>query len=121
VVSLGTGFLQRPISMEEAKGWGMIAWVRPLFCVLMDGNADTVCYQAEQVLGLDHHRFDIPLGVKRCDLHAVNDDFDDASPENIEALRTKADDLVDEERDRILRLALALQEPKWKPTGKLIA
>ena len=121
VVSLGTGFLQRPIPLDEAKGWGMIAWVRPLISVLMDGNADTVCYQAEQELGSDHHRFDIPLGVRRTDLHAVNDDFDDASPENIEAVRAKADDLVAQARDRIQRLAALLKEPKWKPTGELVA
>jgi hypothetical protein len=88
---------------------------------LMDGNADTVCYQAEQMLGSKHHRLDIPVGVRRTDLHAVNDDLDDASPENIEAIRAKADDLVHKERDRIDELAKALQESKWKPTGKFIA
>jgi hypothetical protein len=54
-------------------------------------------------------------------MHVVNDDFDDASPENIAALRAKADDLVHQERDRIERLASLLREPKWTPTGKLIA
>ena len=120
VVSLGTGFLQRPISLERAKGWGIISWISPLLSVLMDGNGDTVCYQAEQMLGSDHYRFDIPLGVKRTDLHAVNDDFDDASRENIQALLAKADDLVDRERGRIEPVASILRGPKWKAADRVL-
>jgi hypothetical protein len=51
--------------------------------VLLHGNTDTVTYQAEQVLGGDYVRFDIPLGTTQTESHAVNDDFDDALPRNI--------------------------------------
>jgi hypothetical protein len=100
VVSLGTGFLQRPIPLQEAKGWGIIGWARPILSVLMDGNTDTVSVQASEWLGTDHYRFDIALGVNAQDHHAANDDLDDASPGNIRALLAKADDLIATERER---------------------
>ena len=62
VVSLGTGSLERPIPYNQAKDWGLVHWARPILNVLMDGNADTTCYQLDQVLGEAHYRFDISLG-----------------------------------------------------------
>jgi hypothetical protein len=120
VVSLGTGFLQRPIPFEEARGWGKIGWLEPLLSVLMDGNTDTVAYQAEQVLGSDYVRFDIPLGTTRGEPHAVNDDLDDASPANIAAILAKAEDLIDREASRIAALAERLREPK-DPVAPLVS
>jgi patatin-like phospholipase/acyl hydrolase len=114
LVSLGTGFLQRPIPLEEAKGWGLIGWVRPILSVLMDGSADTVSYQLGQILGPRHFRFDISLGVDRAARHAVNDDFDDASPENIKALKAKAQDLIKEQGAAIKKAAAALAGKKEK-------
>lgn len=46
VVSLGTGFLQRPIPLAQARSWGKIGWLEPILSVLMDGTADTVAFQA---------------------------------------------------------------------------
>jgi hypothetical protein len=60
-------------------------------------------------------------GAPRCEPDTRELPKAPASPENIEALRAKADDLVEEERYRIQRLASVLKEPKWKPTSKLIA
>ena len=91
VVSLGTGSLERPIPYNEAKDWGLVHWARPILNVLMDGNADTTCYQLDQVLGESHYRFDISLGENpKQDPNAVNEDFDDASPDNIRRIEGKA-------------------------------
>jgi patatin-like phospholipase/acyl hydrolase len=117
VVSLGTGFLQRPIPLQEAKGWGIIGWARPILSVLMDGNTDTVSVQASEWLGTDHYRFDIALGVNAQDHHAANDDLDDASPGNIRALLAKADDLIATERERLAIVNRILSEPLWRPDG----
>jgi hypothetical protein len=112
LISLGTGFLQRPIPLAQAKGWGKIGWLEPILSVLMDGTADTVSFQAQELLGPDHHRFDIPLGVSRDEPHAVNDDFDDASPGNIAALLAKAADLVEAQQAQIQAVAQLLREPR---------
>lgn len=112
VVSLGNGFLQRPIPLAYAKSWGKIGWLEPILSVLMDGTSDTVNFQAQEVLRANHHRFDIPLGVTRSDRHAVNDDFDDASAVNISALLAKANDLVALQRGRIDEVAQLLRTPR---------
>jgi hypothetical protein len=111
VVSLGNGFLQRPIPLAKAQGWGKVGWLEPILSVLMDGNADTVTFQAQELLRSDHHRFDIPLEVTRSERHAVNDDFDDASNENIAALLAKAADLVEAQGERIEAVARLLRQP----------
>ena len=112
VVSLGNGFLQRPIPLAKAKGWGKIGWLEPILSILMDGNADTVTFQVQELLRSDHHRFDIPLGVTRSERHAVNDDFDDASAENIAALLAKANDLIEAQGERIATVAQLLRTPR---------
>ena len=95
LVSLGTGSLQRPIPYEEGKNWGLVHWARPILNVLFDGNADTTCYEVDQILGPMHYRFDISLGESpKQDPNAVNEDFDYASPDNIARIERKADALI---------------------------
>jgi uncharacterized protein len=91
VVSLGTGSLERPIPYKEAKNWGLVHWARPILNVLMDGNADTTSYELSQLRDVVHYRFDISLGMDpKQDPNAVNEDFDDASPDNIKRIDGKA-------------------------------
>lgn len=80
----------------------------------MDGNTDTVAAQARELLGTNHYRFDIALGVSANDYHAVNDNLDDASAGNIKALLAKADNLVAREEGRLTRLNALLGEPLWR-------
>jgi len=56
----------------------------------MDGNADTVAYQADQVLGTDHFRFEISAGLDPNDPTTVNEDFDCAEPDDITRLERPA-------------------------------
>ncbi len=112
MLSLGTGYLQRPIPLDEAKGWGLAGWARPILSVLMDGNTDTVSYQLDQILKGNHFRFDISLGVTEDDRNAVNDDFDDASPANIAALKAKAEDLIKKQGAKIAKAVAALAGKK---------
>ncbi|MGD8388173.1 MAG: patatin-like phospholipase family protein [Desulfobacteraceae bacterium] len=83
VVSLGTGELTRPINYEEACGWGLAGWAVPLLNVIFDGASDAVDYQLRQILSGNYVRIQGRLDV-------ASDDMDDASPANIEALRTEA-------------------------------
>ena len=96
LVSLGTGSLERDIPYAQAKDWGELQWLHPILSVLMDGNADTVCYQCDQILGSDHYRFQISLGRNPNDPTAVNEDFDDASPDNVARLERLSRRLIAE-------------------------
>lgn len=87
LVSLGTGELTRSLPYDEVRGWGMREWIwphTPLLGVMFDGMSDAVDYQLAHLLGDDRlFRFQTKLDL-------ANDDMDDASPENLRALRLQA-------------------------------
>lgn len=114
LVSLGTGSLERDIPYSAAKDWGEIGWLHPILSILMDGNADTVCYQCDQVLGENHHRFEITLGRDPNSANTVNDDFDDASMDNIARLGNLAEKLVSDNRQKLEDLCQEL-DPAMAP------
>jgi predicted acylesterase/phospholipase RssA len=112
VVSLGTGMLQKPIPLDEAKGWGEIGWATQVVPILRDGVADTVVFEADLILRGNQYRFDIPLGADKSDPDAASDKLDDVSPANIRALIGKAEALVTRERAKIDKVAELLREPR---------
>ena len=94
VVSIGTGPPQtRSIPYDEAAGWGLIGWARPILDVVFDGVGDTVDYQVKQICKSAteverYFRFQTPLDIG-------NDNMDDASATNIHALKLQAERLVE--------------------------
>jgi len=114
VLSLGTGSLERPIPYAQAANWGLVHWARPLLNVLFDGNSDSVAYEMSEMLGANHIRFDIALGQDlKQDPNAANEDFDDASADNIDRLVRKADALVAGMAPQLSSVIAALDKPKW--------
>jgi hypothetical protein len=96
-VSLGTGEHTRPLPYEKVRNWGQLEWARPILDVVFDGTADAVDLQLSALL---------PGGYTRLQtrLDEASDDLDDASPENLAALRREAERLIaanDEEIDRL--------------------
>lgn len=109
VVSLGTGELTRSLPHDEVEGWGLREWIwphTPLLSVIFDGISDTVDYQLTQLLdeGL-YFRFQPKLDL-------ASDDMDDASPENLRALKLQATRLLAErlEAERFERMCALLTE-----------
>jgi uncharacterized protein len=82
VVSLGTGTKVLPI---DAADWGALEWLPHIFSTFMDGAADTVSYVAQDILGPSFVRCEMAVASD------VNDAFDCASHQNIEALSRMAD------------------------------
>ncbi|WP_280524654.1 patatin-like phospholipase family protein [Rhizobium grahamii] len=134
-LSLGTGQQNRPVAYQEAKDWGAVGWMHPahdtpLISILMQGQASTASYEANALLNptgteleystvvtddnvesLDYFRLDRQLTQKE------NDALDDASPENIAALKTIAASIardnakaLDEVAKRILAAQSGSQE-----------
>ena len=73
MVSLGTGEMTRPIPYDQAKGWGLVGWVRPLIDIMFDGMINTVDYQLRQLLpdregAQRYYRFQARLDEKSGDL-----------------------------------------------------
>ncbi|HEV2770322.1 MAG TPA: patatin-like phospholipase family protein [Solirubrobacteraceae bacterium] len=101
IVSLGTGSLNRPYRCDAVRGWGVVEWIRPLIDVVFDGQSAAVAGQLDQLLGDDHHRFQIELiGAK--------DELDDVSPENLAALGERGRSLVEGDAGRLDAVARAL-------------
>jgi uncharacterized protein len=88
LLSLGTGRLTRPIHLADARGWGLLEWVRPLIDVVFDGVADTVDYQLQHILGEGAYT------RLQTDLDQASDALDDASPANLARLEGEAAGLI---------------------------
>jgi uncharacterized protein len=101
LASLGTGEHTRPLPLHEVRGWGQLEWVRPLLDVVFDGSADAVDLQLTALLGDDYIRLQTPLDE-------ASDALDDASPENLAALRREAERLIAARDDEIDRLCTRL-------------
>jgi uncharacterized protein len=91
MVSLGTGELTRSLPYDEIKDWGLREWIwphTPILSVMFDGMSDSVDYQLNQVLDERlYFRFQPKLDLAK-------DDLDDASPENLRALKLQATRLL---------------------------
>jgi uncharacterized protein len=96
VVSLGTGELNISLPYEQTKNWGVVRWAMPVLEVVFDGVSRTVDYQLRQLMpsasasGRRYYRFQTTL-----DGH--DHSMDNASPENITALKALACDLIERE------------------------
>jgi uncharacterized protein len=88
LLSLGTGRLTRPMHLADARGWGLVEWVRPLIDVVFDGVADTVDYQLQHILGEGAYT------RLQTDLDQASDALDDASPANLARLEREAAELI---------------------------
>jgi patatin-like phospholipase/acyl hydrolase len=94
VLSLGTGEPTREMPYEEVKGWGLALWAQPILNVVFDGVSDTVDYQLRELRPAEsenrrYYRFQTVLDIGK-------DDMDDASATNIQSLKTKAREIIDE-------------------------
>lgn len=106
MVSLGTGELTRRLPFEEIRDWGVREWAlpaAPLLGVIFDGVSDTVDHQVAHLLPAGaYFRFQVSLAT-------ANDDLDDASAENLRALRLEAARLLDERGEELERLVGLLE------------
>lgn len=93
IVSLGTGELTRRIDYEKAKDWGIAQWAHPILNVVFDGVSDTIDYQLKKLL--PHRDFQQRYFRFQCRLDSGDDDLDDASRENIRALKKEADEMIE--------------------------
>ena len=97
LVSVGTGELVSPIPRERAASWGSAGWVLPLLDCMFDGVSRAADHQMQLFLDQRYHRFQTPL-------MQASDALDDASPENIRALVSVAESLIETSRQRLDQL-----------------
>jgi patatin-like phospholipase/acyl hydrolase len=106
LVSLGTGQHTRAIHYDDAKNWGLAYWAKPILSVVFDGVSDTVDHQMKTLCpdtadGPRYYRFQTELDVG-------SDDMDNATATNVAALRQKAQEMIDQNREALDTLCQAL-------------
>ncbi len=85
ILSWGTGNMDTPYYYKNAKDWGLIQWVKPLIDIMMSGVAETVDYHLKQIFNAVE-RPDQYLRIDP-DLGDASREMDDASIENLNALK----------------------------------
>lgn len=86
ILSLGTGYEKKAYNYNEAKDWGMLGWIKPLISIMMSGVSEVVDYQLRQI----YSAVKVPKQYLRINTEFpinVNSDMDDASQENLNALK----------------------------------
>jgi hypothetical protein len=90
LLSLGTGQRTRKRPFDEVKDWGLVEWARPILDVVFDGISDAVDYQLRHALPENAYwRLQI-------ELVGASDDLDNASADNLTALRSLGEELIAE-------------------------
>jgi patatin-like phospholipase/acyl hydrolase len=87
MLSLGTGEHTRSYTFAQTRWWGQLEWARPLLDMVFDGVADTIEFESATLMGDRYIRLQTVLDQ-------AADDFDDASEENLAALRAEAEQLI---------------------------
>ena len=86
ILSLGTGDVKKGYPYQQAKDWGNISWLIPLFDIIMTGVAETVDYQIQQIYDAiespEQYLRVNPILPKKGALP-----IDDASPDNLAAIQ----------------------------------
>jgi len=106
ILSLGTGIPERRFTYQQVSKWGFVEWVLPskgvpLASMMNSGQSECVDYQLQYHPRVSYHRLNVPLSG--CDRS-----MDDASPENIDCLQEKAEELIDSNRPLLEKLAREL-------------
>jgi patatin-like phospholipase/acyl hydrolase len=87
LASLGTGEHTRRLALDDVRGWGRLQWAEPILDVVFDGSADAVDDQLGRLVDARYVRLQTRLDE-------ASDDLDDASEENLAALRREAERLI---------------------------
>jgi len=93
VFSLGTASSTKSYAYNKAKDWGVVEWLQPLIGIMMSGVSQDVDYQMKQIFnatGSDKSYVRINPFIGQADSA-----MDNATPENLEALRKAGEDNVE--------------------------
>jgi uncharacterized protein len=114
VVSLGTGIEPMKIDVSAALRWNAPSWLMPLITILLSGSADATDTEVGELLADDYWRFNVSLDSSLPGGEKLDPAMDNASPANIKALQAKANQLIEENSQRLADLANILSAPKDK-------
>ena len=99
LLSLGTGVKKTPIEYKNAREFGALGWIKPILHIVSSGNNETVDYQVNQLFrhaGVSDQYLRLsPV------LETASAELDDATPENLKALKEAGLHCVEEYNSKI--------------------
>ena len=106
ILSIGTGTVEKPYYYQNAKDWGMVEWIKPVIDIMMSGVSETVHYQLKKIYEAvakpkQYVRFEPPL-------RSAKSEMDDASIENLNALKEAGEHYAMEHSKQIKDIAKML-------------
>ncbi len=107
IFSLGTGEYIPDWDIEKVMGWGLLEWLQPskkvpAVTILNNGQAQAVDYHLSHMPKVEYHRINVSLG-------GCSEDMDDASTENMNCLRQKAEQIILEQSSALERMVSLLK------------
>lgn len=104
IVSLGSGAMPRAMPYDQAWSWGLLGWAAPLISMIFSDHGVEEAFHHVLPPGR-YVRFQTgPAGFRR--------DLDDASPENVQALKQAAEQLIQERAAELTGVASLLRLPR---------
>ena len=110
VFSLGTGLPKMRFDYDDAKDWGLARWTRPLLDMVASANAETVDHQLKQLF----EAAGVPKQYLRLNPELTIDvkaEIDNASAENLRALKELGEYVAEEQEDKLDALVEQLVAP----------
>lgn len=104
MVSLGSGAMPRAMPYEQAWSWGLLGWAAPLVSMIFSDHGVEDAFHHVLPPGRYVRLQTGPGGFRR--------DLDDASPENVQALKQAAEQLIQERAEELTRVAGLLRSPR---------
>jgi len=103
MVSLGTGSVEKPYMYDKAKNWGLAQWVKPLVDIMMAGSAETIDFQLKHIFESE----DVSDQYVRIEpnMGASDVDMDNASKENLQALKLAGESSANTNMDELEAIA----------------
>jgi patatin-like phospholipase/acyl hydrolase len=103
ILSLGTGSVKKAYDYDKAKGWGALGWIEPVLDIMMSGASDTIDFQLRQIFdaGDNNHQY-VRISP---DMGEADTEMDNASPENLKALREAGISTAEKYDDDLERIA----------------
>ena len=100
ILSLGTGDVKKSYSYSDARNWGKISWLIPLFDIIMTGVAETVDYQVQRIYdAVDHPQQYLRINPTLPE--EINLPIDDASTKNLKAIQQLAKEQIKEQKQEL--------------------
>jgi patatin-like phospholipase/acyl hydrolase len=103
ILSIGTGSVKKSYDYNKAIGWGALGWIEPVLDIMMSGASDTIDFQLRQIFDAidkenNYIRIDPEMGE-------ADTEMDNASPENLQALKEAGIATAEKYEDELERVA----------------